>query len=77
MFVDIKPDNFMIKTISRVDKLFFIDFGLMEKLTSYMAGGAQREAVHRNVIAGTAAFVSLGVHQGQTPSKRDDVEAMV
>lgn len=76
VFVDIKPENFMIKKVNGKDKLFFIDFGLMEKITGYMTGGAQREEARRAVVAGTAAFVSLGVHRGGTPAKRDDLEAM-
>lgn len=76
VFVDIKPDNFMIKRIDGNDKLFFIDFGLMEKVTGYRSGGAQREETHRATVAGTVAYVSLGVHRGGTPSRRDDLEAM-
>lgn len=67
----------MIKATNGREKLYFIDFGLMEKITGYMTGGAQREDTYRAVVAGTAAFVSLGVHKGGTPSKRDDLEAMV
>lgn len=67
----------MIKRVNAAEKLFFIDFGLMEKTTGYMSGGMQRAEEHRAVVAGTAGYVSLRVHQGGTPAKCDDLEAMV
>jgi serine/threonine protein kinase len=76
VYIDIKPDNFMIKVTNNVEKLYFIDFGLMEKFMSVMSAG-HREMQHRNVIAGTAQFVSVDVHNGGVPSRKDDIEAMV
>ena len=88
VFVDIKPDNFMIlkdpsasKTRSRCDlypddKLFFVDFGLMEKTRSYN-GPAQREDIKRNDLAGNAAYCSIDVHKCHVPTFKDDIEALV
>ena len=76
MYIDIKPDNFMIKVTNNVEKLYFIDFGLMEKFMSVMSAG-HREMQHRNVVAGTAQFVSVDVQNGSVPSRKDDIEAMV
>ena len=67
----------MIKHVNGVDKLHFIDFGIMEKLKSYMSGGAQRVEDHRDIVAGTPLFASLGVHRGGTPDRSDDLESMV
>lgn len=75
VYIDIKPDNFMIKVTNNVEKLYFIDFGLMEKFMSVMSAG-HREMQHRNVVAGTAQFVSVDVQNGSVPSRKDDIEAM-
>lgn len=83
VFVDIKPDNFMILKASdhaheftSDDKLFFVDFGLVEKYTQYAGGGSHRPVANRNGVAGTPAFVSLSVHEGSLPCRKDDIEAM-
>lgn len=44
-FVDIKPDNFMMKA----GKVYFIDFGLMERYVDLRSGG-HRVSVHVNVL---------------------------
>ena len=59
------------------DKLYFIDYGLVEKYTSYVSGGAHKEQSDRKGVAGTPAFASLTVHEGCNPSRRDDIEALV
>jgi len=84
IFVDVKPENFMLiksknseKTeIHDDDRLFFIDYGLVEKFTQYSTGGF-REQTDRGGVAGTPTFVSLSVHGGSTPSRKDDIEALV
>jgi hypothetical protein len=76
LFVDVKPENFMIKNVAGKEKVYFIDLGLMEKFTQYMAGGAQR-AMAQRAFAGTAKYSSLSVHAGGMPSRKDDIEAVV
>jgi serine/threonine protein kinase len=88
VFVDIKPDNFMVlkdpkaaKSRSEADfysedKLFFVDFGLMEKLRAYNGNG-QRENVARATLAGNASYCSLDVHACAVPAAKDDLEALV
>jgi serine/threonine protein kinase len=86
LYVDVKPDNFMMLrdhpsalsdgTIMH-SKLFFVDFGLVEKFTSVQAGGEERERTSRKAIAGTPSFASVDVLSGFSPSRKDDIEALV
>jgi hypothetical protein len=87
VFVDMKPDNFMVlkdpgarrgrseADFFPEDRLYFVDFGLMEKLTSVKTG--KRENVQRATLAGNAAFCSLDVHDCSVPAAKDDLEALV
>lgn len=87
LFVDVKPDNFMIKKNKRYrsndneftinDELYFIDFGLAEKFTQYISAGGQRERTHGNGVAGTPSYASLDVLAGYSPCRKDDLEALV
>jgi serine/threonine protein kinase len=73
---DIKPENFMIK--SGGDFLYLIDFGLAR---TYIDGktGKHRDNKHRledasqSQITGTARYVSTHIHDGNEPSRRDDL----
>eukprot|EP01042_Synura_sphagnicola_P000475 gene475-504_t len=56
-------------------ELFFIDYGLVEKYTQYREG-CHAEKTNRGGVAGTPAFVSVTVHEGSSPARKDDVEAM-
>ena len=71
-----KPENFMLKSVGGKEKVYFIDFGLMEKFISVMSG-KQREMQQRAEIAGTHLYVSLDVMNGKVPSPKDDVESLV
>jgi serine/threonine protein kinase len=42
LFIDVKPDNFMIN-VSEGSKLYFIDFGIASRYVSYMNGGQMPE----------------------------------
>ena len=76
---DIKPENFMIKKDSEF--LYLIDFGLAR---TYIDGkdGKHRDNKQRlrlegdsqsQKITGTARYVSTHVHDGNEPSRRDDL----
>jgi serine/threonine protein kinase len=71
-FVDIKPDNFMVKE----NKLYFVDFGLVEKRPNSMAGlyGAQDAG---REFAGTATYASIEALSGKPPSVSDEIQSMV
>ena len=78
---DIKPENFMVKSDSEL--LYLIDFGLAR---TYIDGkdGKHRDNKQRlrlegasqcptTTITGTARYVSTHVHDGNEPSRRDDI----
>lgn len=65
---DIKPDNFMIKQ----DNIYLIDFGLSciyvdENLKPFPR---KNDSIF---ITGTPKFISLNIHNGLSPSRRDDL----
>lgn len=65
---DIKPQNFMMKG----QDLYLIDFGLA---TIYVDNNKKHVLAKNDkpTILGTPKFVSLNVHNGQDPSRRDDL----
>ena len=70
-FVDVKPDNFMLKD----DKVFFVDYGLIEKFMDISTG--RHKALETSAaLQGTPTFSSLARHNGCNHGRRDDIEAM-
>jgi serine/threonine protein kinase len=70
---DIKPDNFMLGFNKQ---LYLIDFGLCKRYDH--AGQHIEETCKPNrSIVGSVNFVSLNVHKGIEPSRRDDVESCI
>ena len=65
---DIKPQNFMI----RDGELFLIDFGMATTYTD-ASGNHVEERSGKTDILGTPKYVSIHVHNGFEPSRRDDV----
>jgi len=68
---DIKPDNFML---DKNKILCLIDFGLCKR---YDHNGKHIEEKHITSMIGSANFVSLNVHKGIEPSRRDDVVSCI
>jgi len=68
---DIKPDNFML---DRAKNLCFIDFGLCKR---YDYDGTHIEEKQITSIIGSVNFVSLNIHKGIEPSRRDDIESCI
>ena len=68
---DIKPDNFML---DRSKTVCLIDFGLCKR---YDYDGIHIEEKQITSIIGSVNFVSLNVHKGIEPSRRDDVESCI
>jgi serine/threonine protein kinase len=64
---DIKPHNFMIKG----DQIFLIDFGFATFFVDERSNHLPISS-HENIL-GTPKYVSYYVHDGSTPSRRDDI----
>lgn len=71
---DIKPDNFLFESNEETNKIFLIDFGLCKR---YNYNGKHIEQKKISNIIGTPNFVSLNVHKGIEPSRRDDLESCI
>eukprot|EP00592_Proboscia_alata_P014994 CAMPEP_0194396332 /NCGR_PEP_ID=MMETSP0174-20130528/124928_1 /TAXON_ID=216777 /ORGANISM="Proboscia alata, Strain PI-D3" /LENGTH=679 /DNA_ID=CAMNT_0039192381 /DNA_START=100 /DNA_END=2139 /DNA_ORIENTATION=- len=88
VYIDVKPDNFMLANMSnsicsnkaknkqnkqRIVRL--IDFGLIERYTNLSSKG-HRDDENSGAVVGTPLFGSLNMLRGHTPSRRDDIEAL-
>jgi len=69
---DIKPDNFMINILDKTNKIYLIDFGFCKR---YNHEGKHIEFKTNTSLIGTPNYVSLNVHKGCEPSRRDDLES--
>jgi len=69
---DIKPQNFMLQI--QTNKLFLIDFGFCKR---YNYDGVHIEEGKITKMIGTPNFVSINVHKGVEPSRRDDLESCI
>jgi serine/threonine protein kinase len=69
---DIKPQNFMLDTST--NKLYLIDFGFCKR---YNYDGEHIEQGTISKMIGTPNFVSINVHKGIEPSRRDDIESCI
>ena len=65
---DIKPANFLLDDSN---KLFLIDFGMCKR---YDYDGKHIQKNEITSIIGTVNYVSLNIHKGIVPSRRDDLE---
>jgi casein kinase 1/casein kinase I family protein HRR25 len=72
---DVKPDNFLFGLDEKKRLLHLIDFGFCKKylLSDCITHIPLRE--NRNIV-GTPNFVSINVHDGYEPSRRDDLESL-
>lgn len=69
---DIKPQNFMLNITT--NKLYLIDFGFCKRY-NYEGKHIEQGIISR--IIGTPNFVSINVHKGLEPGRRDDIESCI
>lgn len=71
---DVKPENFLIGGTEKTrNQIYIIDFGL-SKL--YSIQNKHVEMLTDRTPIGTYDYISLNVHRGYTPSRRDDLESL-
>lgn len=70
LVVDIKPDNFMLNNNG---ELVILDFGLFQSFKN-ISGHRPDDGAK---LAGTPLYVSINLHDGHTPSRRDDLESVL
>jgi len=73
---DVKPDNFLFGVDKNAEDLYLIDFGLCKKYTTREDGGGHIAIRRGRPITGTPNYVSVNVHNGLEPSRRDDLESV-
>ena len=67
---DIKLENFM-SGLNDKDTIYLIDYGLSK---SYLKNNEHvKKSINTNNIVGTIEYISPNVHEGMTPSRRDDL----
>jgi serine/threonine protein kinase len=71
---DIKPDNFLFGLRDETNKLYLIDFGFCKR---YEYNGRHIQQKSISSIVGSLNFVSLNIHNGLEPSRRDDIESCI
>ncbi|CAE7233404.1 CKL1 [Symbiodinium necroappetens] len=70
---DIKPSNFVVGAgDGQNDKVYIVDFGLAKRFRDPDTG-KHIPFVKKSGITGTARYVTVNLHQGCEPSRRDDL----
>lgn len=81
--VDVKPENFMLSGTkgkgtttpqSLAARIRLLDVALVQPWGSAFSSHRANETT--SGVSGTPLYASLNVHNGQTPSRRDDLEAL-
>jgi len=72
---DIKPDNFLIGNGADGKRIIhMIDFGLARRYLD--EHGEHIPVKSGRKLTGTVRYASINVHEGHTPSRRDDLESL-
>ena len=72
---DIKPDNFVIGLNDKRKYIYLTDFGLCKKYRSAKTKVHYSKSQNKSLI-GTARYASINALNGETQSRRDDLESI-
>lgn len=72
---DVKPANFVIGCGKNSNQLYMIDFGFTKK---YLKPNGDHIDIctGKKTIIGTPNYISINIHEGTEPSRRDDLESV-
>lgn len=71
---DIKPSNFLFGLDAKMNNLHLIDFGFAKR---YSYDGSHIPETNISNIIGSINYVSLNIHKGIEPCRRDDLESCI
>jgi serine/threonine protein kinase len=72
---DIKSDNFLVtNTNNNTLLVYIIDFGFC---ISFLNNNFHISLTNNNSIIGSPNYISINIHNGLTPSRRDDLESII
>ena len=69
---DLKPDNFMFSNNNKI--IYLLDLGFTK---SYLIDNKHIPYKEINGVIGTPNYISLNIHKGVNPTRRDDLESLV
>ena len=70
---DLKPENIVYGDVYNSKEIYIIDYGLTK---GYIVNGRHVEKRKILNVIGTPRYISLNVHRGYLPSRRDDIESV-
>lgn len=74
LHLDVKPGNFALGKGKKMTQFHVLDFGISREFLG--EDGQHVECKDGEAPKGTAKYMSIRQHQGVTPSRRDDLEAL-
>ena len=71
---DVKPDNFLFDLNTDVNNMYLVDFGFCKQYL--LPDGSHIPKKTNKQLIGTPNYVSINIHNGLEPSRRDDLESV-
>jgi serine/threonine protein kinase len=71
---DVKPDNFLFDLNTDVNNMYLLDFGFCKQYL--LPDGSHIPMKTNKQLIGTPNYVSINIHNGIEPSRRDDLESV-
>jgi len=72
---DIKPDNFLLGQGNNETRLYLIDFSFSKRFIDDAGNHIKKGTISK--IIGSPNWVSLNIHNGLEPSRRDDLTSVI